>query len=147
MIRALLDTNAVIALVGRRSPELLARIEAAEPGSLAISTIVAHELWYGAYRSQKVGFNLETLRLLFADLPILELDPEDARVAGEIRAELARAGTPIGPYDVLIAGQAKARGLLLVTNNTGEFRRVAGLMLEDWTAPSLKGPGSMPEHE
>nr|WP_111301463.1 type II toxin-antitoxin system VapC family toxin [Paracoccus saliphilus] len=135
MIRTLLDTNAVIALVGRRSPELLARVEAAEPGSLAISAVVAHELWYGAYRSQKVAFNLETLRLLFSDLPILDIDSEDARVAGEIRAELARAGTPIGPYDVLIAGQAKARGFTLVTNNTGEFRRVVGLKLDDWTAP------------
>ena len=133
MIQYLLDTNAVIALVGHRSPELLARIEASEQGTLAISAIVAHELWYGAYRSQKVAFNLETVRLLFADLPILDIDPEDARVAGEIRAELARQGTPIGPYDVVIAGQAKARGLTLVTNNMGEFRRVTGLMHEDWT--------------
>ena len=132
MIQYLLDTNAVIALVGHRSPELLARVEASERGTLAISAIVAHELWYGAYRSQKVAFNLETLQLLFADLPILDIDPEDARVAGEIRADLARQGTPIGPYDVLIAGQAKARGLTLVTNNTGEFRRVTGLMHEDW---------------
>lgn len=95
---------------------------------------MAHELWYGAYRSQKVAFNLETLRLLFSDLPILDIDSEDAGVAGEIRAELARAGTPIGPYDVLIAGQAKARGFTLVTNNTDEFRRVVGLKLDDWTA-------------
>lgn len=129
----LLDTNAVIALVGRRSDELLRRVEASEPGSLAVSAVVAHELWYGAYRSQKVSYNLETLRLLFADLAILDLDPEDARVAGEIRAELARQGTPIGPYDILIAGQAKARGLVLVTNNTKEFSRVAGLKLEDWS--------------
>ena len=133
MIQYLLDTNAVIALVGHRSPKLLARIEASEQGTLAISAIVAHELWYGAYRSQKVAFNLETLRLLFADLPILDIDPEDARVAGEIRADLARQGTPIGPYDVLIAGQAKARDLTLVTNNMVEFRRVTGLMHEDWT--------------
>lgn len=134
MIRRLLDTNVVIALVGRRSAELLRRVEASEPDSLAISSIVAHELWYGAYRSQKVAFNLETLRLLFADLAIVDLDPEDARAAGEIRAELARQGMPIGPYDVLIVGQAKARNLTLVTNNTGEFSRVAGLSLEDWTA-------------
>ena len=133
MIQYLLDTNAVIALVSHRSPKLLARIEASERGTLAISAIVAHELWYGAYRSQKVAFNLETLRLLFSDLPILDINPEDARVAGEIRAELARQGTPIGPYDVVIAGQAKARGLTLVTNNMGEFRRVTGLMHEDWT--------------
>ncbi|UFS68194.1 type II toxin-antitoxin system VapC family toxin (plasmid) [Paracoccus denitrificans] len=134
MITHLLDTNAVIALIGRRSDALLARVEACDPGSIAVSSIVAHELWYGAYRSQKVAFNLETLRLLFADLPILDFDREDARVAGEIRADLARQGTPIGPYDVLIAGQAKARGLTLVTNNTGEFERVAGLRLEDWIA-------------
>lgn len=134
MITHLLDTNAVIALIGRRSDTVLGRAEAAYPGSIAVPSIVAHELWYGAYRSQKVAFNLETLRLLFTDLPILDFDREDARVAGEIRAYLARQGTPIGPYDVLIAGQAKARGLTLVTNNTGEFARVADLTLEDWTA-------------
>lgn len=133
MIAGLLDTNAVIALVTRRSEALLQRVDSMEPGSLAVSSVVAHELWYGAYKSQKVAFNLETLRLLFADLPILDFDREDARVAGEIRAELKRQGMPIGPYDVLIAGQAKARDLTLVTNNTGEFARVAGLRMEDWT--------------
>ena len=129
----LLDTNAVIALVTRRSEALRSRVEAAEPGTLATSTIVAHELYFGAYRSRKIEFNLETLRLLFADLVVLDLDREDARTAGEIRALLSRQGTPIGPYDVLIAGQAKARGLTLVTNNLAEFRRVPGLDLEDWT--------------
>lgn len=129
----LLDTNAVIALLTRRSPVLLQRVEAAEPGSLAVSSVVAHELYYGAYRSERVAFNLETLRLLFADLSILDLDREDARVAGEIRADLARQGTPVGPYDVLIAGQARARDLTLITNNTAEFARVPRLQLEDWT--------------
>lgn len=131
----LLDTNAVIALVTRRSDALLRRVEAAEPGTLAVSSIVAHELYFGAYRSQKIEFNLETLRLLFADLVMLDLDQEDARTAGEIRATLARQGTPIGPYDVLIAGQAKARGLVLVTNNLAEFQRIDGLRIEDWTRP------------
>ena len=133
MTLRLLDTNAVIALLTRRSGALLQRVEASEPGSLAISSDVTHELYYGAYRSQKIAFNLETLRLLFADLAILDLDREDARVAGEIRAELARWGTPIGPYDVLIAGQARARNLTLITNNTNEFARVPGLQLQDWT--------------
>lgn len=133
MTKWLLDTNAVIALVARRSEPLLRRVEASEPGALAISSIVAHELYFVAYRSQKVEFNLETLRLLFTDLEILDLDQEDARAAGEIRAELARRGTPIGPYDLLIAGQAMARGLPLVSNNTAEFQRIAGLRLEDWT--------------
>jgi len=129
----LLDTNAVIALLTHRSDALRRRVDAAEPGSLAVSSVVAHELYYGAYRSQKVAFNLETLRLLFADLAILDLDREDARVAGEIRADLARQGRPIGPYDVLIAGQARARNLTLITNNTDEFARVPGLQIEDWT--------------
>ncbi len=82
MIRHLLDANAVIALIARRSAALLARVEACEPGSLAVSSIVAHELWYGAYCSRKVEFNLETLRLLFTDLAIVDLDREDARVTG-----------------------------------------------------------------
>jgi len=129
----MLDTNAVIALVARRSDALRRRVEAAEPGTLAVSSLVAHELYFGAYRSQRIEFNLETLRLLFADLVIVEFDREDARTAGEIRARLARQGTPIGPYDVLIAGQAKARGFVLVTNNLAEFRRVEGLEVEDWT--------------
>ncbi|QQP92701.1 type II toxin-antitoxin system VapC family toxin (plasmid) [Skermanella sp. TT6] len=133
MIGWLLDTNAVIALTTRRSETLLRRVEATEPGALAVSAIVAHELYFGAYRSQKVDFNLETLRLLFTDIAILDLDREDARAAGEIRADMKRQGTPIGPYDVLIAGQALARGLPLVTNNTAEFGRIAGLRLEDWT--------------
>ena len=131
----LLDTNAVISLVTARSDALLRRVEAAEPGTLAISSVVAHELYFGAYRSGKIEFNLATLRLLFADLVILDLDREDARTAGEIRAALAKQGTPIGPYDVLIAGQARARGLALVTNNISEFQRVTGLEIEDWTQP------------
>ena len=131
----LLDTNALIALVTRRSDVLLRRMEAAEPGTLATSSVVAHELYFGAYRSQKIEFNLETLRLLFADLVVLELNREDARAAGEIRATLMRQGTPIGPYDLLIAGQARARGSILVTNNISEFQRVDGLKIEDWTRP------------
>lgn len=129
----LLDTNAVIALVTRRSDALRRRVEASEPGTLFTSAIVAHELYFGAYRSRKIEFNLETLRLLFSDLVVLELDLEDARTGGEIRATLARRGTPIGPYDVLIAGQARARNLTLVSNNLSEFQRVEGLKLEDWT--------------
>lgn len=133
MSRWLLDTNAVIALLTHRSDALLRRVEACAPSTLAVSSVVAHELYYGAYRSRKVAFNLETLRLLFSDLAVLDLDREDARAAGEIRAELARLGSPIGPYDVLNAGQAKARELGLVTNNVGEFGRVAGLSVEDWS--------------
>lgn len=135
MIQWILDTNAVITLIGRRSETLLSQVQAKEKGTLAVSSIVAHELYFGAYRSQRVEFNLETLRLLFTDIAILNLDQEDAREAGEIRAELARTGTPIGPYDTLIAGQARARRLPLITNNIREFERIPRLQLEDWTKP------------
>ena len=133
MIDYLLDTNAIIALLTQRSERLLARIRALQPGQIGLSAVVVHELYFGAYKSQKIDFNLETIRRLLADIVVLELDREDARAAGEIRAALARKGTPIGPYDVLIAGQAVARKLTLVTNNTAEFSRVDTLRLEDWT--------------
>jgi tRNA(fMet)-specific endonuclease VapC len=138
VIEYLLDTNTVIALVGNRSDAVLARLDRIKPGAIGTSSIVAHELYFGAYKSQKIAHNLETLRLLFADLVILDFDQGDARAAGEIRADLSRKGTPIGPFDVLIAGQAKHRGAILVTNNVGEFRRVEELRLEDWTVT----PGS-----
>ncbi len=133
MITHLLDTNAVIALLARRSDALVNRVIESEEGSIGLSTIVAHELYFGAYKSAKVSFNLETLRLAMADFPLVGFDREDAQISGEIRAILTSKGRPIGPYDVLIAGQAKARDLILVTNNAGEFERVDGLRVEDWT--------------
>lgn len=133
MISHLLDTNAVIALIGRRSTILVNRVLESAEGSIGLSSIVAHELYFEAHKSAKVQHNLETLRLLLADFPILEFDQRDAFSAGEIRAVLAAKGTPIGPYDALIAGQAMARGLVLVTNNLGEFNRVDGLRVEDWS--------------
>jgi tRNA(fMet)-specific endonuclease VapC len=135
VITRLLDTNAVIALLGRKSEPLAERIMESDEGSIGISTIVAYELYFGAYKSAKVSFNLETLRLIMADFPLVGFEREDAQLSGEIRADLAAKGTPIGPYDVLIAGQAKARDLILVTNNVAEFFRVDGLRVEDWTTP------------
>jgi tRNA(fMet)-specific endonuclease VapC len=134
VITHLLDTNAVIALRSRKSEVLVNRILDSDEGSIGFSSIVAHELYFGAFRSAKVSSNLETLRLLMADFPLVGFDREDARASGEVRAELAAKGKMIGPYDVLIAGQAKARNLVLITNNIGEFVRVDGLRVEDWAA-------------
>lgn len=133
MISHVLDTNAVITLIGRRSDTLVSRVLGSVPGMIGLSSIVAHELYFGAHKSAKIEHNLETLRLLLADFPVLDFDQRDAYVAGEIRAALAAKGTPIGPYDALIAGQAKARDFVVVTNNTGEFARVEGLRVGDWT--------------
>ncbi len=133
MITHLFDTNAVIVLRTRKSDALVKRVLDSEEGSIGFSAIVAHELYFGAYKGTKVSSNLETLRLLMADFPLIGFDQEDARTSGEIRAMLAAKGKSIGPYDVLIAGQAKARNLVLVTNNVSEFERVDGLRMEDWT--------------
>ncbi len=132
-MRFLLDANVVISLLGRKSESLISRVLDCSEGEIAIPSIVSHELYFGAYKSQRVSFNLETIRLLLRDFDVLSLDEEDARQAGEVRAELKRSGTPIGPYEVLIAGQAKARDLVLISNNTREFKRVPDLRLEDWT--------------
>ncbi|MBX3568631.1 MAG: type II toxin-antitoxin system VapC family toxin [Rhizobiaceae bacterium] len=129
----LLDTNTVIALFGNKSAAVMRQVERRRPGSIGICSVVAHELYFGAFKSSRVAHNLETIRLLFADLAILDFDREDARAAGLIRADLAAKGTPIGPYDVLIAGQARSRDAILVTNNLREFQRVDGLRVEDWT--------------
>lgn len=128
-MRFLLDTNAVIALL-RGHTGFLERLRGHEPGDFGLSAIVAHELLYRAYKSQRRAENLARVDGLRFE--ILSFDGDDARAAGEIRAQLAASGTPIGAYDVLIAGQARARGLTLITHNTGEFQRVQGLQIEDW---------------
>ena len=89
-----------------------------------------HELYYGAFKSQQVERNVALVDGLRFE--VLDYDREDAREAGAIRAQLATQGQSIGPFDILIAGQAKARGLILVTHNTSEFNRVHGLNVEDW---------------
>ena len=124
-MRFLLDANAVIGLLGGN-----AGVRRHSPQDFGIPAVVAHELYYGAYRSAKQAQNLALLDSL--RLEVLGFDKEDAQAAGKVRAMLAASGTPIGPYDVLIAGQALARGLVLVTHNVGEFSRVAGLQVEDW---------------
>ena len=131
MMRYLLDTNFVIAVLNKRSDLAVSRLAAMRVGTV-LSAIVMHELAFGAYNSRDPIANLRRVHAL--GLPILQLTASDAIQAGQIRAALKRLGTPIGHYDVLIAGQAVARGLTLVTNNTGEFARVEGLRLEDWAA-------------
>lgn len=132
-MRLLLDTNIVIALLNTRHREKVAeRLAGEEPGSVVTSVIVAHELHFGAARSSRPDENRRRLDTVLAELPPLPLTFEDARCSGEIRARLARIGQPIGPYDVLIAGQAMARGMTLVTNNSREFARIEGLYWVDW---------------
>jgi tRNA(fMet)-specific endonuclease VapC len=128
-VKYLLDTNAVISLL-KRQPTLSRRLREHVPSDFGLPTVVAHELFYGAYKSQRQAENLAVVEAL--QFEVLDLDKEDAMQLGEKRAVLATAVRPIGPCDVLIAGQAKARGLTLITHNTSEFGRVDGLEIEDW---------------
>jgi tRNA(fMet)-specific endonuclease VapC len=130
-MKYLLDANVVIALLNDRNSRPARRLRKHSPRDIAISAIVAHELYYGAFKSARRAENVALVEKL--RFPILEFDSEDAREAAELRAWLTLRGTPIGPYDVLIGGQARARNLVLVTRNTDEFRRIPGLKIEDWT--------------
>lgn len=130
MIQYILDTNAVIGLLKDTNSPLAKRARTHKPMEICISSIVAHELFYGAFKSERSNHNILLIDSL--QLEVLAFDKEDARASGEIRAILALKGMPIGPYDVLIAGQAKARDLILITNNTQEFNRVNGLTIENW---------------
>src|SRR6185437_12113543 len=118
-MRYLLDTNAVISLLNGTNSPAAAKVRQLQPREVGISAIVAHELFYGAFKSARPTQNAAIVDAL--QFAVIEFDTEDARRAGEIRAFLAKRGTPIGPYDVLIAGQALARGLILVTHNISEF--------------------------
>lgn len=130
-----LDTNVVIAVLNDRTSPALARIEAAISAgdTLAISSIVLYELWYGAAKSARPQRNAQRITdFLAGPIEVLPFESADAEEAGEIRAALERAGTPIGPYDVLVAAQARRRDALLVTANEREFARVPRLKFEDW---------------
>jgi tRNA(fMet)-specific endonuclease VapC len=128
--RYLLDANAVIGVLRDASPLLSRRLRAHRPEDVAVSSVVAHELYYGAFLSARADANTAIVDAL--RFQVLDFDREDAREAGRLRAALARTGKTIGAYDVLIAGQAIARDLTLVTHNMREFGRVAGLRTEDW---------------
>lgn len=131
-MRYLLDTNAVIAILKSATSPIAAQIRRHDPREIVLSSIVTHELYFGAFKSQFPEANLKRLDALRFE--VLAFDKEDSIAAGKVRAELQVAGTPIGPFDVLIAGQALCRGLTLVTANTREFVRVQGLTVEDWSA-------------
>ena len=127
----MLDTNIVIYTMKNKPVSVRAAFKRHD-GRMCISSVTYMELVYGAERSANPERNLTSLEGFAARMDILPLDESAAVHAGQIRAELAKQGTPIGPYDQLIAGHARSQGLILVTNNEGEFSRVSGLRLENW---------------
>lgn len=124
-----LDANSIIGLF-KGHAGLWKRLERHSPLDCVVSSIVMHELYFGASRSVRVQENLDRIAALRFE--VIDFDREDARISGEIRAILTSAGTPIGPLDTLIAGQALARGFTVVTRNLREFSRVPRLISENW---------------
>lgn len=141
-----LDTNAAIGVINGRPASIRDRLRHEQQlgTPIAISVVVLFELHYGIARSQHRAANAERLRIFLSGaVDVIPFDSADAAIAGDIRAILRGRGTPIGPYDLLIAGQALRHGATLVTANTTEFARVPGLQRVDWSN-AVSGPSSSP---
>ena len=126
------DTNVWINHLNGTSSILQTRLVAHPPSQIMMCDVVKAELYYGAFKSARRDANLAVLESLFSEFESFSFDGKAARIIGEIRADLARKGTLIGPYDLQIAAIAVANECVLVSHNTGEFSRIAGLLLEDW---------------
>ena len=128
----LLDTNICIYLIKRRPSGAIDRFRQHAPQDVGISTITLFELQYGVEKSQYRQRSEDALAKFLLPLNLIDLDRPSATEAAAIRVELEKKGTPIGPYDLLIAGLARSRNMTLVTNNTKEFERISDLRLENW---------------
>ena len=132
-----LDTNSIIAAINRRRPQVRDRLERAllDGVIVGLPVIALYEIWYGIGKSARREQNALALKtFLTLNITPWPFEPEDAEEAADIRVTLERNGTPIGPYDVLIAAQARRRAALLVTANAREFVRVPGLETANWEA-------------
>ena len=131
MIKYMLDTNICIFTI-KNKPQMVREAFNRHHGQLCISAVTLMELIYSAEKSAAPERNLAVIEGFAARLEVLPFDKEAAAHNGMIRSELAKAGKPIGPYDQMIAGHARSRGFIVVTNNLREFERVSGLRVEDW---------------
>ena len=126
------DTNVWIRHLNPAPSIVKTRLSACPPSQIALCDVVKAELYYGAYKSARREENLAVLETLFSGFVSFAFDGDAARIFGDIRADLSRKGTPIGPYDLQIAAIALDNDCILVSHNADEFSRIAGLKLEDW---------------
>ncbi len=134
MLKFMLDTNICIFTIRNRPQEVREAFQR-HYDQMCISTVTLMELIYGAEKSSNPERNLADVEGFAARLEVLRYDQEAAAHTGQLRAELARLGKQIGPYDQMIAGHARSQGLIVVTSSRREFDRVPGLRIEDWVAP------------
>jgi tRNA(fMet)-specific endonuclease VapC len=131
MLQYMLDTDVCIHVI-KSYPEALRQRFNRFAGQLCISSISLSELLYGAEKSARRVENLKEIEIFTAHLEVLAFHDKAAAHYGQIRAELELAGTPVGPYDMLIAAHARSEGLIIVTRNRREFDRIPGLRVETW---------------
>lgn len=131
MLRYMLDTNICIFTI-RKKPDAIRVAFNLHHTQMCISSVTVMELMYGVEVSSQSPRSLASVEGFIARLDVLDYDVPAAAHTAQIRAELTKAGRQIGPYDQMIAGHARSRGLVVVTNNTKEFKRVLGLRIEDW---------------
>lgn len=131
MLTYMLDTNICIYVMKNFPPNLLEKFNATAE-QLCISSITLGELHYGAEKSVRRADNLNAIQQFVARLDVLAFGAKAAAHYGQLRAELERAGNPCGPHDLQIGGHARSEGLIIVTNNMGEFSRMPGIRAENW---------------
>jgi tRNA(fMet)-specific endonuclease VapC len=131
-MKFMLDTNACIALIKRKPAAAINRLAALELGDMGLSSVTLAELHYGVQKSARVEQNAGALGEFLLPLEIAVFDAEAAETYGRVRAALEKAGTPIGALDTLIGAHALSLSITLVTDNTREFLRIPGLVVENW---------------
>jgi tRNA(fMet)-specific endonuclease VapC len=131
----MLDTNACIRYLNGRAPALKSRVDARQAEELSVCSVVKAEMYYGAARSNDPAKTLANQVRFLSRFDSLPFDDRAAEEYARVRAALSSAGRPIGPNDLLIAAIAIANAVTLVTHNTAEFSRIAGLQIEDWEHP------------
>jgi tRNA(fMet)-specific endonuclease VapC len=131
-MRYLLDTNVWVDYLNGRHPSVSERLRECSPEDLCLSSVVVAELRYGAEKSLHSKRNHKRLDVLVSEIPCAEFGADEARAFGRVRTALEAKGTPIGPYDMMIAAHALSSSCVLVTDNVEEFHRVAGLEVENW---------------
>ena len=132
-MRYMLDTNICIYAIKHKPDQVFMHLKEHEPSEICISSVTYADLVHGVEKSKAIEKNRLALTLLLANIEIMSFDSLAAESYGKIRADLEKAGTPIGPLDMMIAGHAKSLGYTVVTNNIKEFERVKGLQFENWT--------------
>lgn len=133
-MKYMLDTNICIGLIRHKPQSLIERLTSCAPGEVCVSAITVAKLAHGAQKSNKVEENISALEQFLLPLEVADFDQRASAAYGYVRAFLEREGKVIGSMDMLIGAHALSLNVIMVTNNTDEFRRIPNLKIEDWMA-------------